>query len=94
MNFGNNGAGVRDVVTSVRNDYMCVYPKFGLGAESWQRSCRSDGTHVKDTKNPIQFQLPGNDRLIIFLRVKISRDWISFTLDVLLDLGHSPTIEC
>ena len=34
MNFGNNGAGACDVVTSVRNDYICVYPKFGLGAES------------------------------------------------------------
>jgi len=31
---GNDGAGVRSVMVIVRNGYMCVFPKLGLGAEN------------------------------------------------------------
>ena len=57
---------------------------------------RSDRTHVKDTKNPVQVRPPSSDRLIVVLLVETSRDRISFTPldDVPLDLGYSPAIEC
>ena len=55
----------------------------------------SGGTHVKDTKDPVQVQFPGSDRLVVVLLVEALRNRISFIPldDVLLDLGHSTAIE-
>ena len=46
-------------------------------------------------KNPVEVQPPGRDRLLVVLRVEHPREPISLAPldDVLLDLGHSPTIE-
>jgi len=60
-----------------------------------QSSCKDDGTHVEDTKNPLEVQLPASDRLFIVLRVIASRDRVpSAPLgDVSLDLVHNPDPE-
>ena len=77
---------------SVRSGCTCARPKFSLGAESQQSSHKSDMTHIKNVKNPAELQLPGSNRLFIFLRVIASGNRIPFTpLDgILLDLGDSP----
>ena len=56
---------------------------------------QGDGTHVEDTKNPLEVQIPGRDRLFIVIRVITSRDRIpSAPLgDVPLDLVHNPDTE-
>ena len=91
---GNEGVGVRDFMTNVGNGYIHVYCKFGLEVNSWRGSYGSDGTHVKDMKDPVEIQPPGRDRLFIVLRMKHPGGRISSTPldDVLLDLGHSPVI--
>ena len=33
VNIGNDGMGVHHVTTNIGNDYVCVYCKFGLGAD-------------------------------------------------------------
>jgi len=60
-----------------------------------QPSCRGDGTHVEDAKNPLEVQLPGRDRLFIVIRAIKSRDRVpSAPLgDVSLDLVHNPDPE-
>ena len=60
-----------------------------------QSSCRGNGTHVEDTKDPLDVQIPGRDRLLIVIRVITSRDRIpSAPLgDVPLDLVHNPDPE-
>ena len=56
---------------------------------------QGDGTHVEDTKNSLEVQIPGRDRLFIVPRVIESRDRIpSAPLDdVPLDLVHNPDPE-
>ena len=90
-----NSGFVRSILMSVRNGWACVHPGFGLEVEGQQSSCRGDRTHVKDTKSPVEIQLPGGDRLFIFLRMIASRDCIPFTSldDVPLDLVDNPDRE-
>jgi len=80
---------------SVKNCCTCFYPKFGLEVESQRLSCRGDGTHVKDMKNSVEVQLPGDDRLFIVLRVVTSRDRVPFVSldDMSLDLVFNPDRE-
>jgi hypothetical protein len=89
MNIRNNGMGFRNVIS------MCFDLNFCLEAKNQQRSYRSERTHVKDMKNPVEIQPPGIDRLVVVLLVETSRDHISFTPlhDVLLDLGHSSAVK-
>ena len=68
----------------------------GSGTSALQQlSCRGDRTHVEDTKDPLEVQLPGGDRLSIVLRVVTSRDRVppSPLGDVPLDLVHNPDPE-
>jgi len=60
-----------------------------------QSSCRGDGTHVEDTKNPLEVQFPGRDRLFIVIRVIKSRDRVpSAPLgDLPLNLVHNTDRE-
>jgi len=48
--------------------------------------------YVKDTKDPIEVQPPGGDRLFIILCVDKSRDHVPFTLldDLPLNLHDGP----
>jgi len=80
---------------SVRNGWLCAHPGFGLEVESQRSSCRGDGTDLKDTKNPVEVQLPGGDRLFIFFRVISSRDCVPFASldDMPLDLVYNPDRE-
>ena len=91
---GNEGVGVRDFMTNVGNGYIHVYCKFGLEVNSWRGSYGSDGTHVKDMKDPVEIQPPGRDRLLVVLCVEHPGDPISFTPlhNVPLDLSHSSAI--
>ena len=50
MNVRNDGVGVRNFMTDIR---MRVCLKFCVEAKGWQRSYRSDRTHVKDMENPV-----------------------------------------
>ena len=105
MNVGNDGVGscsvtpgggfIRSILMSVRTGRVCICPKFNLEAESQQLPCRGNGTHVKDTANPVEVKLPGGNRLFIVLRVIASRDRIPFPPldDVLLDPVHDPDRE-
>ena len=83
---------VCSILMSVRNGCIYVHPKFSLEAEGEQSSHRNNGTHVKDIKNPDEVQPPGGDRLLVALRMVMSRDHILFTPldDVSLDRVHSP----
>ena len=91
-NIGGNGGLVRRVLMSARSGCVCADPKFSLGAESQQLSHGNDITHVKDMKDPIEFQLPGGNRLLIVLGVIASGDRVPFTPfdGILLDLCDSP----
>jgi len=106
INVENNGVGVFNAtpdgvfvrsraLMSVRRGCVCFCPKLNLEAESQRQSCKGDGTHVKDTKNPVEVQLPGGDRLFVVLRVVTSRDRVPFSPldDILLSLFHSPDRE-
>jgi len=89
MNFRNSGVDMRRVVANVGSGYL----KFGLEAESWRRSYRSDRTHVKDMKDAFKAQPPGSDHLFIACAEK-SSGYIPFTpLDNFPpDPDHSPVI--
>jgi hypothetical protein len=91
-NIGNGGVFTRSVLASVGNNWVCAHPKFSLEAKGQQSPYRSDRTHIKDMKNPVEVQLPGSNRLFILLLVITSRDQIPFTPldDVPLDLVRSP----
>ena len=95
MDFGNSGLGVHDSIMNAGDDYVGVYCKFDLEADGWQWSCRSEGTHVEDVKNPVEVQPPGGYLLPIVPRVEQSRGHISFASlgDVPLDFCHSPAIQ-
>lgn len=53
----------------------------------------SDRTHVKDLKNLVEVQSPGNDLSLVSPCMEVSRNFISVFLldDILLDLRHSPS---
>ena len=68
----------------------------GTGKSALQQSsCRGNGTHVEDTKNLLEVQLPGRDHVFIVLRVITSRDRVPSAplCDVPLDLVHNPDPE-
>ena len=56
---------------------------------------KSDGTHVKDMKDPVEIQFPGGDGLLIVRRVDKSGDRVPSALfdDLPLDLCYSPAIK-
>ena len=54
-----------------------------------------DSTYVEDVEDSIEVPVPPRNRIFVRLGVETPRDRMSFTLfdDLLLDLGHGPTIE-
>ena len=94
-NITPGGGFVRSIVINVGTSHVCICPKLDLEAESRQLPCRGDGTHVKDTKNSVEIQLPGGDRRFIILGVIASRDRIPSPPldDVPLDPVHGPDRE-
>ena len=46
MHVGNDGLGVRNIITNVGNDYVCVYCKFGLEADG--RTTSNDRTQMTE----------------------------------------------
>ena len=95
LNLGNDGVGVCNALTSVRNDQVCVNRKFGLEEVSWQRSCGSGGTHVEYMKDPLEVRPPGGNRLFVVLRVEMSGNYVPFSPldDVPMNLSRGPAIE-
>ena len=74
MDFGNSGLGIHDSIMNAGDDCIGVYCKFDLEADGWQWSCRSEGTHVEDVKNPVEVQFPAGDRFLIVRRMDKSGD--------------------
>ena len=86
------------LVTSERAAGVVVF--VFIASSFWKRKVsdghRSDDkTHVKDLKDIVEVQPPGDDRLLIFLCVQTPRDRIPFApLDQLpLNICHRPGIE-
>jgi len=93
MDIGSGGAGVCDVAPDLGIGWVFVYHGFGLGAGGQQRPRRSDGTYLKNAKNPVEFQHPGSSRLFVVPAEKSSERIPFIPLDnVHLDLVHSPTV--
>ena len=78
VNTGMDGVVVPNTWVSGRIGRMLVRPESSLEAGNQQSSYRNDGTHVKDTKNLVEVQPPGGDRLFVVLRVVTPRDRITF----------------
>jgi hypothetical protein len=95
LDAGNDGVGVRDIVTTAATAASVVTVSAFWEREVSSGHHSSDRTYVQDLKNVFEVQPPGGDRLFIFLRAETLRDRIPFTpLDQLpLDICHCPAIE-
>ena len=93
MDVGDDGVGVHDIMMNVGNDHIGIYCISVWGWTVSRLSHRSDGTHTKDMKDPVEDRPPDAIVSLSFCVGK-SRNRISYTkLSCLpLDLRHHPGI--
>jgi hypothetical protein len=65
VNVGNDIVGVGDVVTNVGNRYVRIDGKFGLGTGWSALALKSNRTHIKDVKDPVEVQPPGRNHVFV-----------------------------
>jgi hypothetical protein len=95
MDVGNDVVGVRNVVADIGNCYMRIDGKFSLKPGGQQRRRKSDETHIKNVKDPVEVQSPGGNHVFIVLRMEKTRNWVTVALfdDTPLDLRYGPAIS-
>jgi hypothetical protein len=96
MNIGNDIVGVRDVVANVRDRCICIDRKLSLETNDQQWPCKSDRTHAKDMKDPIEVLSPGRNRVFVAFCVEKARNCVAFVLldDLPLNLRHGSVMNC